>query len=67
MVVASTNDPYAALRMAEGLAAAWGSDIRVAGELGHLTAASGLGAWPQGRRLLAELVGTTPGACSSGS
>lgn len=52
MVVASANDPYATVTSAGALAAAWGSDFRVAGALGHLNAASGIGEWSQGRRLL---------------
>jgi predicted alpha/beta hydrolase family esterase len=56
VVVASTNDPYCDLRVAEGLASDWGSDLAVVGELGHLNSSSGLGAWPQGREIVDRLV-----------
>lgn len=52
VVVASTNDPYCDLRVAEGLASIWGSDLTVAGELGHLNSASGIGEWHAGREAL---------------
>lgn len=55
VVVASTNDPYCDLSVAEELARSWGSDLQVAGELGHLNSASGLGEWPAGRRVLDRL------------
>ncbi|MFJ4160728.1 RBBP9/YdeN family alpha/beta hydrolase [Microbacterium testaceum] len=56
VVVASTNDPYCDLRVAEELARSWGSDLQVAGALGHLNSASGLGEWPAGREVLDRLV-----------
>jgi predicted alpha/beta hydrolase family esterase len=56
MVVASTNDPYCPLEVAEGLAAGWGSLLQVVGELGHLNTASDLGSWPRGRELLEIVV-----------
>lgn len=59
MVIASANDPYSTFTNAEALAAAWGSDLRVVGALGHLNAASGIGAWSQGRRLLDGLLAST--------
>lgn len=52
VVVASANDPYCALAIAEGFARRWGSDFVVAGDLGHLNAASGLGEWRMGRDVL---------------
>jgi predicted alpha/beta hydrolase family esterase len=54
-VVASTNDPYCDLRVAEKLAGSWGSDLEVAGALGHLNSASGLGGWPAGREMLERM------------
>lgn len=59
VVVASTNDPYCSLEVAEEFAASWGSLLRVVGELGHLNTASNLGDWPQGRGLLVELLART--------
>lgn len=56
IVVASTNDPYCRLEVAEGLAASWGSLLHVVGELGHLNTASNLGSWSRGRELLEMVV-----------
>lgn len=48
MVVASTNDPYAALSRAQSWSADWGSECVSAGALGHINGASALGDWSQG-------------------
>lgn len=55
MVVASSDDPYCSLAQAEHLAQAWSSELIVLEQAGHINAASGLGDWPQGLRLLARL------------
>jgi predicted alpha/beta hydrolase family esterase len=55
VVVASTNDPYASVAYAAGLAQAWGSRCEIAGAKGHLNAESGLGDWPEGWDLLTAL------------
>jgi predicted alpha/beta hydrolase family esterase len=55
-VVASRNDPYVDLERARHFAARWGASFIDAGALGHINAASELGDWPEGRRLLDELV-----------
>lgn len=47
-LVASANDPYCSLGRAQGFAAAWGSHLMEAGEVGHINAASGHGPWPDG-------------------
>ncbi|MBR0969424.1 RBBP9/YdeN family alpha/beta hydrolase [Bradyrhizobium japonicum] len=52
LIIASTNDPYGGLEKSEKFARAWQSALIVPGELGHINASSGLGAWPQGRALL---------------
>lgn len=52
VMVVSTDDPYCSLERAGRMAADWGSEVVIAGPLGHLNAASGLGEWPQGRALL---------------
>lgn len=52
LIVASSDDPYGSLSYAQGRAAAWGAGLVVAGALGHINAASGIGDWPQGRALL---------------
>ncbi len=56
ILVASTNDPYVARDRARVFAEAWGSELVEVGHAGHLDSASGLGAWPEGRALLARLV-----------
>ncbi|MCW5771309.1 MAG: alpha/beta hydrolase [Rhodospirillaceae bacterium] len=55
-VVASDDDPYVALARARGFAFAWQADFVSIGRAGHINAASGLGAWPQGRTLLGALM-----------
>jgi predicted alpha/beta hydrolase family esterase len=56
IVVASRNDPYVDLERARHFAGCWGATFVDAGEIGHINAASELGDWPEGRRLLAELI-----------
>jgi predicted alpha/beta hydrolase family esterase len=55
-VVASRNDPFVALDRARTFAGAWGAAFVDAGEVGHINAASGLGDWAEGRRLLEALL-----------
>lgn len=55
-VVASRNDPYASFDFAAGCARAWGSALTDVGHVGHINAASGLGDWPAGQALLADLL-----------
>jgi predicted alpha/beta hydrolase family esterase len=52
VVVASSDDPYADTDWSAALAAAWGAAFVDAGPLGHVNAASGIGAWAAGRNLL---------------
>ncbi|TWB06303.1 RBBP9/YdeN family alpha/beta hydrolase [Bradyrhizobium stylosanthis] len=52
LIIASTNDPYGTLDVTQRQAHDWRSGLIVAGALGHINAASGLGDWPQGRALL---------------
>jgi predicted alpha/beta hydrolase family esterase len=56
-VVASTDDPWCSPERSRAFAAAWGARLEFAGAHGHLNSESGLGDWPFGRRLLAELTG----------
>jgi len=56
IVVASTDDPYVAPARAETFARAWGSRVVTLTGAGHINTDSGFGAWPQGRRLLDELL-----------
>jgi len=55
VVVASSDDPFCSPERAAGMAADWGAEFVLAGPLGHVNAASGLGDWPEGRALLKRL------------
>jgi uncharacterized protein len=55
--VISSNDPFCERQPGKELAAVWGSELIELGDKGHINADSGLGDWPQGRALLARLVG----------
>lgn len=57
VLVGSRNDLYCALEKAQSLADSWGSRFIDLGERGHINAESGLGDWPQGLEMLAELGG----------
>ncbi|MFC3173476.1 RBBP9/YdeN family alpha/beta hydrolase [Novosphingobium bradum] len=56
ILAASRNDPFCSPRSAIALARDWGSRFADLGEVGHVNARSGLGDWPQGQRLLAQLI-----------
>ncbi|WZH36612.1 MAG: alpha/beta fold hydrolase [Microbacterium enclense] len=56
LVIASSDDPYCPIEVAERFASGWGSGFRNAGARGHLNAASGLGEWEWGKAVLDELV-----------
>jgi hypothetical protein len=56
MVVASSNDPYLSMERAQEFAAAWGSRFVNIGKAGHINPDSGYGEWPEGERLLRELL-----------
>lgn len=60
LIVASGNDPYGTMSHTRSRAAQWGSRLIEAGDLGHINAASGLGAWPAGRAILSEFVAGLP-------
>ena len=51
-LAASTDDPYCRWQAAQQLAQRWGARCANLGACGHVNSASGLGDWPQGRRLL---------------
>ncbi len=55
-VAASRNDPFVSLDQAAAFAQGWGSRFVDLGEAGHINVDSGHGAWPEGRRLLTELI-----------
>ena len=56
VVVASTDDPYASPSRAQDFARAWGSRLVRLDGAGHINADAGFGPWPDGRRLLDELL-----------
>jgi predicted alpha/beta hydrolase family esterase len=56
IVVASSNDPYLAINRARELAEAWGSTLIEIGSAGHINSESGLGDWPEGKRMLRRLL-----------
>ncbi|MFV0298754.1 MAG: RBBP9/YdeN family alpha/beta hydrolase, partial [Hyphomicrobiaceae bacterium] len=47
-VIASSNDPHCSVDRAKDFAAAWGADISVVADAGHINSASGHGPWPEG-------------------
>jgi len=53
-VVTSTTDEWVTLARAKQFAEAWGSELVVIGDAGHINAASGHGDWPAGLALLQE-------------
>ena len=53
--VMSSNDPFSGIEAGLGLASAWGARGVEIGARGHVNGESGLGDWPQGQQLLAEL------------
>ena len=55
IVVASDGDPYVSLGRAREYAAAWGSELVVLPNGGHINVASGHGPWPEGFETLARL------------
>jgi predicted alpha/beta hydrolase family esterase len=55
-VVASRTDPLCPWPSAVAFAEAWGSRLIAIGDAGHVNTASGHGPWPEGRKLLADLV-----------
>jgi len=57
VLVGSRDDPYCSFERAQGFAVAWGSRFVDLGSMGHINAESGLGDWPEGQRLLAEMAG----------
>ena len=53
-VVTSTTDQWVAEARARQFAEAWGSELVVIGDAGHINAASGHGDWPAGLALLQD-------------
>lgn len=55
IVVASSNDPFCPVRLAQAYARAWGSEFVRLNEAGHINVDSGHGDWPLGLALLQSL------------
>ncbi|GAA1519020.1 RBBP9/YdeN family alpha/beta hydrolase [Nocardioides humi] len=55
LVVASENDPYGEIAYAQGVARALAGQFRAVGRQGHINESSGVGLWPVGQALLADL------------
>ena len=47
-VIASSNDAFCSIARATALGAAWGADVSIIANSGHLNSASGHGPWPEG-------------------
>ncbi|HLW54856.1 MAG TPA: prephenate dehydrogenase/arogenate dehydrogenase family protein [Candidatus Angelobacter sp.] len=56
IMVASSNDPFLSIDRARELSRAWGSRLVEIGPAGHVNGDSGLGDWPEGKRLLRHLI-----------
>lgn len=48
LLVVASNDAYCSVARASYLAGVWGSQLKDAGESGHINVASGHGPWPEG-------------------
>ena len=55
ILLGSHDDPYCSLERAQQFAQAWGSEFVDCGNRGHINAESGLGDWPEGQALLAQI------------
>jgi predicted alpha/beta hydrolase family esterase/heme-degrading monooxygenase HmoA len=64
IVVASDDDPYVSLARAREYSAAWGSELVVLPNAGHINVASGHGPWPEGFGLLSKLRREAVPACT---
>ncbi|MEZ5851647.1 MAG: alpha/beta hydrolase [Hyphomicrobiaceae bacterium] len=47
-LIGSSTDPYCSVERAQELGLAWGSDVSIIAEAGHINTASGHGPWPEG-------------------
>jgi len=56
IAVLSTDDPFCVLPRGRVLAADWGAAVVEIGAAGHINGESGLGDWPAGHALLADLI-----------
>ena len=65
IVVASTNDQYAAIERSAKWAACWGSKFVCAGDKGHINAQSGLDDWEEGLAILSRLLSLSTDTASN--
>jgi predicted alpha/beta hydrolase family esterase len=56
LLVMSGTDPYGSVDHAADKAAAWGADLHLAGDAGHIDVASGHGPWPEGLLMFTRLM-----------
>ncbi len=47
-VISSSDDEFCSIERAQALGAAWGADVSIVANSGHLNTASGHGPWPEG-------------------
>lgn len=47
-LIGSSNDPYCSVERATELGAAWGADVSIIADAGHINTQSGYGPWPEG-------------------
>lgn len=55
-VVASQDDPWCKLSVAQHWSHAWGAEMQLIGAKGHINGESGLGSWKQGQDWLSALI-----------
>lgn len=67
ILAASDDDPYCDLQRAFDMARDWGSHFVDLGPCGHVNAASGIGLWHEGQRLLERLIHAAEGPIAHGA
>lgn len=64
-LIGSSTDPYCSIERAQEFGAAWGADVSIIANAGHLNTASGHGPWPEGLLtfgLFLRSLGNVPGS-----
>jgi uncharacterized protein len=56
MLVVSTTDPFGSVEHAADMATAWGSDLHLQQNAGHINVESGHGPWPEGLMMFTRLM-----------
>lgn len=56
LLVASNSDELVSPERASQMASAWGSELHLAGDAGHINVASGHGPWPEGLLMFTRLM-----------